>query len=297
MDQRLTKGIILAGGNGSRLFPATQVMGKQLLPVYDKPLIYYPLSTQMMMGVRDILIISTPRDLPLFEHLLGDGSRLGLQFHYQEQPRPEGIAQAFVLGEKFIGRDPVALILGDNIFYGKFNLLREAQSFEQGGMIFGYAVRNPERYGVVKFDKDHRVVSIEEKPRRPKSNCVVTGLYVYDSEVVRIARSLKPSSRGELEITDVNNVYVSQGKLRLVELGRGIAWLDTGTHETMLEASNFIATIERRQGLKIACPEEIALRMGYISRSQAERLVAEMVDSSYRDYVAAVVKEASLGTS
>jgi glucose-1-phosphate thymidylyltransferase len=297
MTLRIKKGIILAGGNGSRLFPATQVMGKQLLPVYDKPLIYYPLSTLMMMGVRDILIISTPRDLPLFEQLLGDGSRLGLQFRYREQPQPEGIAQAFLIGAEFIGRDPIALILGDNIFYGKFDLLRETQPFIAGAVIFGYGVRNPERYGVVEFDRDHRVVSIEEKPRRPKSNCVVTGLYVYDSEVVQIARSLKPSSRGELEITDVNNVYLSQGKLRLVELGRGIAWLDTGTHETMLEASNFIATIERRQGLKIACPEEIALRMGYISRSQAERLVAEMVDSSYRDYVAAVVKETSLGTS
>ncbi|HOP07007.1 MAG TPA: glucose-1-phosphate thymidylyltransferase RfbA [candidate division Zixibacteria bacterium] len=297
MTQQVHKGIILAGGAGSRLYPATQVMCKQLLPVYDKPMIYYPLSTLMMFGVTDILLISTPDDLPRFEVLLGDGSALGLRISYKEQPRPEGIAQAFILGEEFIENDPVVLILGDNIFYGKFDFLRAARDFRNGGLVFGYYVRDPQRYGVVEFDRDRRVKSIEEKPTQPKSNYAVTGLYIYDSRVVSIARSLKPSARGELEITDINNAYLREGQLRFVELGRGIAWLDTGTHESMLDASNFIATIEKRQGLKIACPEEIAYRMRLINKEQVSALVEGMVDNSYKAYLREVVREIEHGGS
>ncbi|MEW5796627.1 MAG: glucose-1-phosphate thymidylyltransferase RfbA [Candidatus Zixiibacteriota bacterium] len=292
----IKKGIILAGGSGTRLYPVTQVACKQLLPIYDKPMIYYPLSTLMLFGIKEILIISTPADTPRFEDLLGDGARLGLRLSYQEQPKPQGIAQAFLVGEEFIGGDSVALILGDNIFYGVYDFLREARTFESGAMVFGYYVKDPQRYGVVALDKDGRAVSIEEKPPQPKSHYAVTGLYLYDPEVVSIARSLKPSDRGELEITDVNRVYLERGKLTVARLGRGIAWLDTGTHDSLLEAGNFIATIEKRQGQKIACLEEVAFRMGMIDRSQLARLVAEMSENSYRQYLTGVLKEADGGT-
>lgn len=295
MNQGLNKGIILAGGSGTRLFPATHVVCKQLLPVYDKPMIYYPLSTLMLFGITEILLISTPQDTPRFESLLGDGRALGLNISYRVQEQPQGIAQAFLIGEEFIGPDPVALILGDNIFYGAYDFLRAASSFREGAMVFGYYVRDPERYGVVEWDAEGRVVSIEEKPKQPKSNYAVTGLYLYDSDVVEIARSLKPSARGELEITDVNRAYLTQGRLKVVRLGRGIAWLDTGTYESMLDAGNFIATIERRQGQKIACIEEIAYRMRFINRSQVQTVLDNMVDNAYKRYLADVITEVDGG--
>jgi glucose-1-phosphate thymidylyltransferase len=291
MAGTVKKGIILAGGAGTRLYPTTQVACKQLLPIYDKPMIYYPLATLMLFGISEVLIISTPSDTPGFQSLFGDGSRLGLNITYRVQPKPEGIAQAFIIGEEFIGSDPVALILGDNIFYGVYDFLREARSFTDGAMVFGYYVKDPQRYGVVEFDADGRVVSIEEKPSRPKSKYAVTGLYLYDSDVVSIARGLRPSARGELEITDVNRSYLERGKLTVVRLGRGIAWLDTGTHESLLDAGNFIATIEHRQGQKIACLEEIAFRMGLINRDKMLAIIEEMADNSYRDYLQGVIAE------
>ena len=291
MAGQIQKGIILAGGAGSRLYPVTQVACKQLMPVYDKPMIYYPLSTLMLFGVTDILLISTPDDTPSFQALLGDGSSLGLSISYRVQPKPEGIAQAFLIGEEFIGDDSVVLILGDNVFYGVYDFLREARSFREGALVFGYYVKDPERYGVVEFDEAGKAISIEEKPARPKSNYAVTGLYLYDSEVVEIARSLKPSARGELEITDVNRAYLEKGNLKVVRLGRGIAWLDTGTHDSMLDASNFIATIEKRQGQKIACVEEIAYRMKFINRQQMQALLDRMADNSYKGYLLDVVRE------
>jgi len=291
MAGQIQKGIILAGGSGNRLYPATQVACKQLMPLYDKPMIYYPLSTLMLFGVTDILLISTPADTPKFQALLDDGHSLGLNISYRVQPKPEGIAQAFLIGEDFIDNDRVVLILGDNVFYGVYDFLREARSFREGALIFGYYVKNPQRYGVVEFDAEGKVLSIEEKPSRPKSNYTVTGLYLYDSDVVQIAKSLKPSVRGELEITDVNKAYLQRGKLKVVRLGRGIAWLDTGTHESMLDASNFIATIEKRQGQKIACLEEIAYRMKFINRQQMKSLLDLMADSSYKEYLQDVVRE------
>ncbi len=291
MAGQIQKGIILAGGSGSRLHPVTQVACKQLLPVYDKPMIYYPLSTLMLFGVTDILLISTPEDTPSFQALLGDGSSLGLEISYRVQPKPEGIAQAFLIGEEFISDNSVVLILGDNIFYGVYDFLREARSFREGALVFGYYVKDPERYGVVEFDDGGKAISIEEKPARPKSNYAVTGLYLYDSEVVKITRSLKPSARGELEITDVNKAYMEKGNLKVVRLGRGIAWLDTGTHDSMLDASNFIATIEKRQGQKIACVEEIAYRMRFVNRQQMQALLDRMADNSYKRYLLDVVRE------
>ena len=291
MAGQIQKGIILAGGAGSRLYPVTQVACKQLMPVYDKPMVYYPLSTLMLFGVTDILLISTPDDTPSFQALLGDGSSLGLSISYRVQPKPEGIAQAFLIGEEFIGDDSVVLILGDNVFYGVYDFLREARSFREGALVFGYYVKDPERYGVVEFDKAGKAISIEEKPAQPKSNYAVTGLYLYDSKVVKIARSLKPSTRGELEITDVNRAYLQKGNLKVVRLGRGIAWLDTGTHDSMLDASNFIATIEKRQGQKIACVEEIAYRMRFINRRQMQSLLDGMADNSYKKYLLDIVSE------
>lgn len=291
MSNGITKGIILAGGSGTRLFPVTEVACKQLMPIYDKPMIYYPLSTLMLFGVTDILIISTPDDLPRFESLFGDGRHLGVTIRYAVQERPEGIAQAFIIGEEFIGDDSVALILGDNVFYGVYDFLRGVRNFRGGAVVFGYYVKDPQRYGVVEFDHEGNALSIEEKPARPKSNYAVTGLYLYDSDVVSIAKSLRPSDRGELEITDVNMAYLRRNQLKVVRLGRGIAWLDTGTHESLLDASNFIATIEKRQGQKIACIEEIAYRMRYINRQQMEALLAKMADNSYRRYLRDVVRE------
>lgn len=295
MPEPLKKGIILAGGSGTRLRPATRVVCKQLLPIYDKPMVYYPLSTLMLLGISEILLISTPEDTPRFEELLGDGSHLGLRISYKIQPEPGGIAQAFMLGEEFIGGSPVALVLGDNIFYGAYDFLRQARDFNEGAVVFGYYVRDPQRYGVVSFDREGRAVSIEEKPRRPQSNYAVTGLYLYDGQVVEIAKSLTPSARGELEITDVNNAYLEHGHLRVVRLGRGIAWLDTGTHDSMLDASNFIATIEKRQGQKIACVEEIAYRMRFINRDQIQQLLDRLTDNDYRRYLAEVVREVDGG--
>jgi len=289
---QLKKGIVLAGGSGTRLHPVTQVACKQLLPIYDKPMIYYPLSTLMMFGIDDILIISTPVDTPRFEELLGDGSRFGIRLTYKVQPKPEGIAQAFLVGEEFIAGEPVALILGDNIFYGVYDFLRDARRFTDGAMVFGYYVKDPERYGVVSFDENGQAISIEEKPAQPKSNYAVTGLYLYDSEVVSIARGLKPSARGELEITDVNRAYLERGQLTVARLGRGIAWLDTGTHESLLDAGNFIATVEKRQGQKIACLEEVAFRMRMIDRGQLADIANKMPKNSYREYLLGVLKEA-----
>ena len=282
------KGIVLAGGAGSRLDPVTRVASKQLQPVYDKPMIYYPLATLLEADIRDILLISTPEDTPRFSDLLGDGSQWGMSISYAVQERPSGIAQAFLVGEEFVD-DAVALILGDNIFYGSFGLPNVVSTFEEGAVIFGYPVSDPRRYGVVTVDDQGLATSLEEKPPEPKSNLAVPGLYFYDENVVEITKGLEPSARGELEITDVNRAYMDKGNLRVVRLGRGVAWLDSGTHDSLLEAANFIATIEHRQGLKIACLEEIALERGFVSREQLEAQVARMPDSTYRDYVQRVL--------
>jgi glucose-1-phosphate thymidylyltransferase len=289
----MMKGIILAGGAGTRLHPITEAVSKQLLPVYDKPMIYYPLSALMLAGIREVLVISTPRDLPQFRSLLGDGSRIGMRFSYREQPSPEGLAQAFIIGEDFIGNDTVCMILGDNIFYGHgFGpILREAAALRQGATVFGYEVNDPERYGVVEFDDSYRVVSIEEKPVRPRSNYAVTGLYFYDNTVVSRARSLKPSARGELEITDLNRLYLDEGLLDVKLLGRGMAWLDTGTFDSLLQASNFIATLEQRQGLSASCIEEIAYKSGYISREKLIEIARPLAKSQYGQYLLKVAKE------
>lgn len=287
------KGIILAGGSGSRLHPITSTISKQMLPIYDKPMIYYPLSVLMLAGIRDILIISTPRDLPGFRNLLGDGVSLGMKFSYKEQPAPEGLAQAFILGEEFIGKDPVCMILGDNIFYGQgiAESLAKTAELKNGACIFGYYVNDPERYGVVEFDSNRKVISIEEKPLKPKSNYAVTGLYFYDNTVVKKAKSLKPSSRGELEITDLNRVYLEEGSLEIKLMGRGMAWLDTGTYESLLQAANFIATLEQRQGLKASCIEEIAYNRGFINRSQLLALAQPIKNSQYGKYLLRIASE------
>ena len=287
------KGIILAGGSGSRLYPLTHVVSKQLLPVYDKPLIYYPLSTLMLAGIREILVISTPLDLPRFEQLLGDGSRWGISLEYAVQPSPDGLAQAFIIGQEFVGSGSVALVLGDNIFYGHGfgSALREAATREEGATVFGYHVRDPERYGVVEFEEDGRVVGLEEKPENPRSHYAVTGLYFYDNQVLDIAANLVPSARGELEITDVNLEYLRRGQLRVEVMGRGMAWLDTGTHESLQQATNFVETIEQRQGLKVSCPEEIAYRMGYLDADDLSRLAEPMKKSGYGRYLLEIVRE------
>ena len=290
------KGIILAGGSGTRLYPLTRVVSKQLMPVYDKPMIYYPLSVLMLAGIREILIISTPEDLPRFRQLLGDGSDYGLSLSYLEQPRPEGLAQAFTIGKDFIGEDQVALVLGDNIFYGQglSEILKRCGELREGGIIFGYLVGDPERYGVVQFDRDKRVTNIEEKPAKPKSRYAVPGLYFYDNHVVSIAENLAPSERGEFEITDVNLEYLRHGNLRVELLGRGFAWLDTGTHESLQQASSFVQAIQERQGLKIACIEEIAFRKGYIDRKQLERLAEVMLKNEYGQYLMEIVAEGEM---
>ncbi len=285
------KAILLAGGAGTRLYPLTKIVCKQLLPVYDKPMICYPLATLMLGGVRDILVISTPKDLPMLRDYLGDGSHLGIRIEYAEQAEPKGIAQAFLIGADFIGHDGATLILGDNIFYGKLDFFREALALESGACIFGYQVRDPERYGVVEFAPDGKVISLEEKPAQPKSHYAVPGLYVFDGEVVERCRSLRPSARGELEITDLNLLYLRDHKLNVRLLGRGMAWLDTGTQTSLLEAANYIATIEHRQGLKVACLEEVALRAHFIDRAQMSRLIDRLPKGEYRDYVRLVAEE------
>ncbi len=294
MKRGITKGIVLAGGAGSRLYPLTLVASKQLQPVYDKPMIYYPLSTLMMAGINDILIISTPHDTPRFQALLGDGSRWGLTLTYKVQAEPKGIAQAFLVGEEFIADQGVCLVLGDNIFYGKMELDRIVREFTGGATIFGYYVNDPERYGVVEFDEQGRAVGIEEKPAKPRTNYAVPGLYLYDNSVVEMAKTMKPSPRGELEITDVNLEYLRRGKLNVEKLGRGIAWLDTGTHQSLLEASHFIGTLEARQGLKIACLEEVALRMGFIDCKKMAQVIEDTPKSSYREYLVRLYNEVDL---
>ena len=291
------KGIILAGGAGTRLYPLTQVVSKQLLPVYDKPMVYYPLTTLMLAGIRDVLVISTPGELPRFEALLGDGSQWGMSFAYAPQPEPRGLADAFLVGERFIGSEPVCLVLGDNVFYGDgmTAMLQSAAAQAQGATIFGYYVKDPERYGVAEVDDQGRVTSIEEKPLHPKSHYAVTGLYFYDNDVVAMARRLRPSSRGEIEITDINLEYLRRGSLRIEILGRGMAWLDTGTHESLHDASTFIETIEKRQGLKIACPEEVAYRMGYIDASQVRRLADPLRQSAYGQYLLSMLNDRVAG--
>lgn len=290
------KGIILAGGSGTRLYPLTKVMSKQLIPVYDKPMIYYPLSVLMLSGIRDILIISTPNDLPRFIDLFGDGQQLGIHLSYAEQPRPEGLAQAFLIGKEFIGNESVALVLGDNIFFGQgfAGIVQRCSKITDGGIIFGYLVKDPERYGVVEFDTKRRVIGIEEKPKQPRSRYAVPGLYFYDNTVVEIAASIKPSPRGELEITDINSCYLQQGKLTVELLGRGFCWLDTGTHESLQQASSYVQAVQDRQGLKIACVEEIAYRQGYITAEQVAKLAASMLKNQYGQYLLSILEEDSL---
>jgi len=287
----IKKGIVLAGGAGTRLYPLTMVASKQLQPVYDKPMIYYPLSTLMLAGIQDILIISTPHDTPRFEQLLGDGSRYGIKISYAVQPEPKGIAQAFLVGEEFIDGEAVSLILGDNIFYGKLDVARIFSDFAKGATIFGYPVKDPERYGVVEFDREGKAIDIEEKPTKPKSHYAVPGLYLYDENVVTMTKQLTPSARGELEITDLNRAYLAKGELMVQNLGRGVAWLDTGTHLSLLEASHFIGTLEARQGLKIACLEEVAYRKGFIDRAGMSAIIEDTPNSSYREYLEMVLNE------